>query len=169
MMVSGGVFMRFTYSSIPENAEQLRALSNFSLREPHSTAALFLLTLCRYVQDEPSGIEMINLLKGPVSLSKYEQTFLRDRLGDKRYLPFAYFEGATPANNYTPSLPLTIEVEDDPLPQLQSDYTRVFLHTTGADSKRSVTLRRKGEEYFLWDYPAIVSGIRLPAAEDPWA
>ena len=48
---------------------------------------------------------------------------------------------------------------------------KVRLNSSGADSPRLVTLRRKasGDTWYLWDYPAIVTGIRLPAEEDPWA
>ena len=32
-------------------------------------------------------------------------------------------------------------------------------------------LRQKGStgEWFLWEYSSVLSGIRIPAAEDPWA
>ena len=45
---------------------------------------------------------------------------------------------------------------------------RLFLRTPGADSPRPIRLRRKGDQWFIWDYPGILSGIRIPAKEDPW-
>ena len=48
---------------------------------------------------------------------------------------------------------------------------RVFLKTAGADSPRPMKLRQKAStgQWFLWDYSSILSGIRIPAAQDPWA
>ena len=96
--------------------------------------------------------------------------FLRDRLRDKKYLPKAYFEGATPENNYTPDEPFVLKVLPDPRPQdMEEGYLRVYLQTTGADSTRPLKLRQKDGSWYLWEYSSILSGIRIPSAEDPWA
>jgi len=46
---------------------------------------------------------------------------------------------------------------------------RVRMTSSGADTPRLVVLRRKesGSEWFVWEYPGIVSGIRVPKAENP--
>ena len=96
----------------------------------------------------------------------------RDRLRGKSYLPLAYFEGATPENGYQPQVPYALNVLADPRPQdLEPGYLRVFLKTAGADSPRPMKLRQKAStgEWFLWEYSSILSGIRIPAAEDPWS
>lgn len=161
--------MQFTFSKIPDTVEEFKSMPNFSLKNPHSTAALFLIALCKYVDNKQIGIDMINVLKGPAPLSKHDEQFLRDRLMDKLYLPFSYFDGATPANNYTPNKPLILNTYDDTIGTQQEGYERVFVSTPGADSKRYIQLRKKGDEFFLWDYPGILSGIRIPAKDDPWA
>ena len=53
----------------------------------------------------------------------------------------------------------------------QCEDLRVFLKTAGADSPRPMKLRQKGStgEWFLWEYSSVLSGIRVPASEDPWA
>ena len=28
--------------------------------------------------------------------------------------------------------------------------------------------KAKGNQWFLWEYSSILSGVRIPAAEDPW-
>ena len=114
----------------------------------------------------------MNLLRGPKPMTPYDCQFLRDRLRGKVYLPLAYFEGATPENGYQPCMPYTLNVLADPRPQdIESGYMRVFLKTSGADSPRPMKLRQKAStgEWFLWEYSSILSGIRIPAAEDPWA
>ena len=69
-------------------------------------------------------------------------------------------------------VPYTLNVLADPRPQdIEPGYMRVFLKTSGADSPRPMKLRQKAStgEWFLWEYSSILSGIRIPAAEDPWA
>lgn len=161
--------MKFVFNRIPQTVEEFKSMENFSLKTPHNTVALLMLALCRYIEDPQVGIEMINVLKGPEPLSYHDVKFHEDRLRDKPYLPKSYFEGATPANNYTPNQPLTIEVFDDPIHLAQPPYTRLFVASGGADSKRPVQCRSKGEDYFIWDYPGLLSGIRKPAEQDPWA
>ena len=63
-----------------------------------------------------------------------------------------------------------LNVLDDPRPQdIEPGYLRVYLRTAGADSPRPMRLRKKGENWYLWEYSSILTGIRMPAAEDPWA
>ena len=103
-------------------------------------------------------------------MTGYDTQFLRDRLRGKTYLPLAYFEGATPQNNYTPSRPYVLQVLPDPRPQdMEPGYLRVYLKTAGADAPRPVKLRQKGSNWYLWEYSSVLSGIRIPAQDDPWA
>lgn len=112
----------------------------------------------------------MNLLRGPRQMTSYDVQFLRDRLRGKDYLPLAYFDGATPQNGYTPSQPYVLNVLPDPRPgDVEAGYLRLFLKTAGADSPRPIRLRQKGEQWFLWEYSSILSGIRVPAEQDPWA
>ena len=87
-------------------------------------------------------------------------------------LPLAYFAGATPQNSYVPTQPYVLNVLADPRPQdIEPGYLRVFIATPGADSPRPIKLRQKPStgEWFLWEYSSPLSGIRIPAAQDPWA
>jgi len=163
--------MNIVFDKLPETLEEFQALPQFDLTVPENTCALFIAALHLYVKNRNDGIAAINMLRGPRTMSPMEVQFIRDRLMDKTYLPLAYFEGATPANNYTPSVPYTLCVSPDPRPQdiLDEGYFRRYLRTAGADSPRAIMLRKKGSEYFLWEYPAIVMGIRVPACDDPWA
>lgn len=159
--------MQITYQSLPANIAEF---TSADLSRPEATCALFLAALLLFDQDKDAGTEAMNVLRGPRPLSGYDVQFLRDRLRGKSYLPLAYFEGATPQNNYTPSKPYTLQVLPDPRPQnIEPGYLRVFLKTTGADSPRPMKLRQKGENWYLWEYSSILSGIRIPEQEDPWA
>lgn len=72
------------------------------------------------------------------------------------------------ANNYTPSEPFTITVSADPHSYDQEGYVKLFIRSGGADSPRPIVLRQKGEQWFLWQQ-LLMSAIRTPAAQDPWA
>ena len=162
--------MKITVLSVPTTSEEFSALPQNDLSKPENTCVMFLLALALYLKDSDAGVAALNTLRGPRPLSNYDIQFLRDRLCGKSYLPLAYFDGATPANNYVPSTPLTLEVIADSRPQdVEEGYLRLFLKTTGADSPRPIKLRQKGDSWYLWEYSSILSGIRIPSAEDAWA
>ena len=161
--------MKITVSSVPTTSEEFSALPQNDLSKPENTCAMFLLALALYLKDSDAGVAALNTLRGPRPLSNYDIQFLRDRLRGKSYLPLAYFDGATPANNYVPSNPLTLEVIADSRPQdIEEGYLRLFLKTTGAGSPRPIKLRQKGDSWYLWEYSSILSGIRIPSEADAW-
>lgn len=89
---------------------------------------------------------------------------------NKKYLPLAYFDGATPENGYGPTQPYVLNFYPDQRPQdCEEGYMRLFLKTAGADADRPIKLRQKGDNWYLWEYSSILTGIRVPAEEDPWA
>ena len=163
--------MAITFSVIPESADEFAQLAQDLMKSPEGTAALLILALKIYVGDRDLGLEVLDFLHGPRPLSVRDKQFIRDRMMDKPYLPDSYFAGARPDNNYTADLPLLIEPMPDPIPAESGEFARIRLVSSGADSPRIVTLRRKtsGDTWYLWDYPAIVTGIRIPAKEDPWS
>lgn len=158
----------FRFSAIPGNAAQLRALPEAALTSPFQTAALTALALCRYETDPAATVELLNFLKGPQPMSPFEVQFLRDRLSGKGYVARSYFAGASPANNYTPALPYAVTVFDGPYSYQNDGYAKLMLRSSGADSPREIMLRRKGEQWFLWEN-YLLPDIRVPAALDPWA
>lgn len=104
----------FTFTSLPESLAEMQALPEASLDTPFKTAALTVLALCAYAADKNIGIEMLNWLRGPRPLNGQEISFLNDRFRDgKTYLPFTYFAGSTPDNNYTPAEPYKIIIESN--------------------------------------------------------
>jgi len=96
----------FTFTSLPESLAQMQALPEAALSDPFQTAALTVCALCVYAADKDIGTEMLNWLRGPRPLSPYDISFLNDRFRDGHHVPFSYFAGATPDNDYTPSQPL---------------------------------------------------------------
>ena len=142
----------FLFPALPESLAELQALPEASLSSPFQTAALTVCALCAYAADRNTGIEMLNWLRGPRPLNGQDISFLNDRFrGGKTYLPFSYFEGAAPENNYTPREPFTLSIESNHISAAEQGYMKLFIPCGGADSPRPIKLRMKGDgRWFLW-------------------
>ena len=162
--------MRFTFNQLPTNVSELQNISEATLDTPFKTAALTMLALCQYEKDSAATIEMLNFLKGPENVSEYEKQFIKERLKDKQYKVLSFFDGATPENGYTPSVPYTIEVTDNPYSYPDDNWATMFVKSSGADSPRQIKLRKKPStgQWFLNDIQCL-SDIKVPANLDPWA
>ena len=163
----------FTFAALPESLAELQALPEASLDSPFKAAALTVLAICAYVADQQIGLEMLDYLRGPRPLSAYDKSFLKDRLMDKnnQFIPFSYFKGAKPENDYTPSEPLTLVISSNSYSFKDEEgahYATLQLTSGGADSPRPVTLRQKGNQWMLWEQQLFV-GIRKARSLDEWA
>lgn len=162
---------RFTFISLPESLAEMQALPEAALDTPYKTAALTVLALCAYAADRNIGTEMLNWLRGPRPLNGQEISFLNDRFRDgKTYLPFTYFVGSTPDNDYTPVQPYTIIIESNHVSNAEAGYMKLFIPCGGADAPRPIKLRLRGSDgkWFLWEQ-YLLTGVRTPKAADPWA
>ena len=161
---------RFVFNTLPTNEAELQALPEFALDTPYKTAALVLAVLCNYDKDADATFAMLNVLKGPEEVSVFEKQFIKDRLDGKQYKVFSFFEGASVENNYTPALPLAVNVSSNPYSFTNENWAVMHVQSAGADSLRQIKLRKKPStgQWFLNEIQCL-SDIRTPAAEDPWA
>ena len=159
----------FTFTALPESLAEMQALPEAAMDTPFKTAALTVCALCAYAADKSAGTEMLNFLRGPRPLSNHDISFLNDRFSDGHHVPFSYFKGAVPANNYTPDTPFTITVTSGPYSDANEGYKKLYIASGGADSPREIVLRKLGDgRWMLWDQFLLVS-IRKPKSDDPWA
>lgn len=160
----------FVFEALPDSLTAMQALPEAVLDDPYKTAALTVCALCAYAKDKTAGIEMLNWLRGPRPLGGVELSFLTDRFRDgKTYVPFSYFKGAVPENDYTPDKPFTLTVESNLYSDANEGYKKLFVRSGGADHPREIVLRMKGDgTWLLWDQMILV-GIREPKSADPWA
>ena len=160
----------FTFARLPESVDELKALPEATLDDPYKTAALTVCALCAYAAASDIGKEMLNFLKGPSPLSPYEIGFLNDRFRDGKHIPFSYFSGAAPENNYTPAEPFSVTVFSNPYSFQNENRATLYLTSGGADNPRQIKLRLKPSEgkWYL-EEQMIMVGIRTPKADDPWA
>lgn len=155
----------FTFNSVPANVSDVKASTDV-----FETAAQVVAVLCNYKNDAQATIDMLNVLKGPSPMSQYEIQFLRDRLAGKEYKPYSFFAGATPDNEYTPAMPLSITVKDNPYSYAEENYATLWVTSSGADNDRQIKLRKKpstGEWFLVEEF--LLADIRIPTSQDPWA
>ena len=144
---------------------------------PYNVAALFVNIACSYnPNDDTNFIEMLQYLMGenqPISALMRQQ--IKDRMTQNDKYPFigkSYFKGATPNNDYTPSIPYEIEVTENDYSRQEEGYVRLFLKSGGADSPRPITVRlAKDGNYYIWSdsFMGILSDIRPLESSNPWA
>ena len=158
-----------SFPAVPESYDEFVSLPEAKMETPFETAAMTVLALCVYPKDRELSIKMLNYLRGPRPLSGMDINFIRDRFMDKDYVPCSYFEGAVPGNDYTPDKPYKITVSDNPYSYENKGYAKVFVKSGGADSPREIVLREaKDGKWYLWDQ-FILSDVRKPESENPWA
>ena len=160
---------KIVFSALPDTFEEFVALPEAKMSTPFDTAAMTVLAFCFYPENKDLSLRMLDFLKGPQPLSPMDKQFIRDRFMDKDYVPRSYFDGATPENNYLPSEPYTITVSSNPYSYQNEGYATLYIKSGGADSPRSVQLRKaKDGKWYLWEQ-FILADIRKPESENPWA
>ena len=160
---------KIVFASLPTSLEEFKALPQAAMSTPFETAAMTVLAFCYYPQNKELSLQMVDFLKGPRPLSGVEKSFISDRFRDSDYIPRSYFEGSTPQNDYTPSEPYTIVVSESPYSYQNENYATLYITSGGADSPRSVQMRKaKDGKWYLWEQFILV-GIRQPDSVDPWA
>lgn len=153
------------FETLPRSVDELRALPQSSMKNPFEVAALVVAVLCRYEESQQDALDMLNVLRGARPISPYDIQFLRDRLAGKSYIPLSYFAGATPENGYKPDVPYSVTVSDNAYSYADSGFVKLDIRSGGADSPRQVQLRRKGEQWYLWEN-FLMADIRRPEGTD---
>lgn len=154
-----------TLGSLPQSAAEVGPKDN-----PYEVAAETVAAFIRYTEDKNEGEAMLNKLKGPEPLNPYGKQFLRDRLVGKEYVARSYIMGTSPQNKYTMEPPYKVEVIAGPYSFNEANYAKLFLKSSGADSMRPITLRKKPStgEWFLWTYEGVLADIRQPVGTSGW-
>lgn len=162
--------MDIVFDKLPQSLEEMKNCEYGSLEKPEYTAALFIVAMTHYTNNPDMALEMVDFLNGPANVSPYDRQFLNDRMRDKEYLPWSFFKGATPDNDYEPSIPYTIKVEKNPHSEIKPDYVKLFIASGGADSPRPIELKLKPStnQWFMVNQ-LLLSGIRIPKSKDEWA
>ena len=161
--------MTITFDRLPKNLAELQALPFASLNEPEYGAALFVAAMMHYSENKEETFEMLDFLNGPYEVTEFQKQFIADRMADGDHVVRSFFNGTSPDNDYTPSMPYTIETERG-FEQEIDGRMRILLTSSGADSKRFITMRHKPStnQWFV-EEQMILGMIRTSKSADPWA
>lgn len=176
----------YTFTTIPTNAEELKQYDITTADGRYKTMALLILAYRTWTPTNPTDCEeMISYLNNK-EMTQYYKNFLRDRMkadNGYKYLGNSYLNGATPANNYTPSKPISITLRQDTLPgkgnsisedipyfeptQTTPAIYRSFTDFAGSDSSRWICTYKhsKTGKWYIWDqsWHDLLTRIKQPA------
>ena len=160
---------KITFSQIPKTLDQFLSLPQSAMSTPYDTAALSVLALSVYPENKELALKMLEALRGPRPLSNMDKQFIADRFRGKEYLMRSYFDGSSPENDYTPSVPYSVTVSVNQYSYQENGFAKLFVACSGADSPRPVQLRKaKDGKWYLWEQ-FLLTGIRQPESQNPWA
>lgn len=163
--------MDIVFEKLPVNLEEMKNCEYATLEKPEYAAALFIVAMKVYPANKDEALSMVQFLMGPQELKAYDKQALRDRMARKAdYIANSFFNGATPENDYTPSEPYTIAVNENPYSYVNEGYAKLFIKSGGADRPSPIIMRHKPStnQWFLSEQ-LLLSNIRQPKSADPWA
>lgn len=166
--------MIITFQNYIKTAEELKQMD---ITSPFNTAALTVHALCTYNPENPDTcIDMLQVLFGEAQpISNLMKSQIKDRMtqNDKwGFIGKSYFMGATNENEYTPSLPLQIEIQENPYSYQNEGFAILYLKSSGADNLRPITFRKmKNGNWVIWSdtIMGLLTDIRKPESQNPWA
>jgi len=177
---------RYTFSSLPENAEEL---AQYSADTPYKAMAILAAAFRTWTPEDHSVCEqMLDLLtdtrvKKPDSEENYKFSeykvwtdFLTARMQQNtkyRFIGNAYFDGAAPDNDYTPSEPFSITMRESTYPptpatETTPELTQVLIKIAGDDSERNAKFYQDDEgNWRIWstDWQGLLSDVQTPECD----
>ena len=167
-----------TFHELPTDFDIFINIAESTLNLPERVAALFILALRIYAVDSELGLEMLSYLRHQESLEPEEiRNLLEEPLKKSRFIPLAYFKGATPQNSYTPEEPYIITVKADSKRSLKRKYKTLYIGCPGAGVYRPITLvkvkKRKvknkrllGNPWFVEEYASLTLPVPDPIQKE---
>ena len=166
--------MIVTVQSINITKDEIKSLDRTN---PNNVVASFIQTITEYNPKSPETfLEKLQILVGDMQpLSEMMKQNIKDRMtqNDKyNYIGKSYFVGATPENDYTPSTPYKIEVEENPYSKVEEGLLKLFVKSGGSDSPRPIMVRlAKDGNYYVWSdsFMGLLADIKPLESTNPWA
>lgn len=157
----------FVFDALPSSVSEMRATSVYGENSPFAVAALTVAALCSFSHSRQNVFLMLDDLNGNHIFTAANENFLSEKLAAERgghgYLPFSYFDGASPENAYEPSRPYKITVCANETSYAQEGYARLFVKSSGDIAERSVTLRRGVDgKWFVAEFYSLLNDIAVP-------
>jgi len=164
-----------TFNTQPTNIDEFVQLRNQYANTPEGGAAIMLLALKIYAQDEVFGrqclvvaIDRNYLSKGNdykgFTVSASSMSLIKSQIAQNNKIPSSYIQGGTPENDYTVSLPFVYtfgRIDDN------GETSKVFVKCYGADSDRPMSFRKNNKG--LWkctNWSSVIVGIKKKPIDD---
>ena len=151
----------YTFSTIPTNVEELKQYNISGDDGRYKVLALYVMSLRTWKPENQTDCEeMIGYLCNK-QLSVYEKQRLAEQMKKSKqylYLGNAFLNGATPANDYTPSQPYSITLTQDSVvdedqiyipanPSIPSpDQYRAFIYCKASDSGKWIDVYKSSKD-----------------------
>lgn len=165
---------------LPQSVEAFIALRDRVAEMPQGGAAMMVVALLMYVEDENVGrqclaiaVDREKLSEGPRGYEGWQLRasdiwLLHSQIKDKPYIARSYVEGAMPDNGYRlPEPPYVFEFSDNPHSGNPETGTyKVFITSSGASSPRPVTVKRNDEGIWkTYEWSTLIVGVQEPDEE----
>jgi hypothetical protein len=165
---------------LPRSVEAFIALRDRVAQVPQGGAAMMVVALLVYVEDEDLGRQCLAITVDREKLSEgpkgYEGQQLRasdiwllhSQIRDKPYIARSYVKGAMPDNGYQlPESSYIFEFSDNPHSGDPERGTyKVFVKSSGASSPRPVTVKRNDEGIWkAYEWSTLIVGVQEPDEE----
>ncbi len=152
-------------------------LENMDRTSPYQVVGAFVRLLTTYQPNkEEEFYDLLQTLQGDFQpLSALMKQNIKDRMlqNDKySYIGKSYFKGATPSNDYTPSIPYELEITENDYSDVEEGIKKLFVKSGGADSPRGIMVRlAKDGNYYVWSdsFMGLLADIRGLESNNPWA
>ena len=160
---------------MPKTVEEFTAWRDKVATEPEGGAAVYVVALATYAEDEDLGLQFLtialdqaHLVPGTKGLKGRQPKAIavqrwKERIGRKPYVARSYFQGTSPENGYklgSGALEISYtEVRDE-----GGNRAKVFVVSTGADSARPIMLQQNNRGLWkAWEWRPPEVGCRKPA------
>jgi hypothetical protein len=165
---------------IPHTLAKFLELRNQIAAKPQGAVVMMLVAMRIYQQYPVEGMKcltaactsplVVTATTNPGAYEGYVMgniSELKLKLESLSYLPFVYYQGASPSNKYTPSAPPYVtEMLVNQYSYIESNdgstRIKVFVKTLGADSPRPVTVRKIGDYYRITEYSSLYLAPKPP-------
>lgn len=164
----------FDVPALPASVEEFLTLRGDLATTPHGGAVVYTVALVTYARDQELGLQMLTIAmdgselqdggvyKGKTPSHRRLQE-LKERIAARPYVARSYIQGTSPENQYQiPDASLQVKIREQPR-DVGEDRAKVFVHSTGADSPRPITLLKNNRG--LWkakNFGSLDLGVRPP-------
>ncbi len=150
---------------IPKTQEEFQALLLEQIATPWGSAAMFIVALNIFVQDQELGQTCLDMVRlgEPITQAELENVF-QMMANQYPFVARSYIAGTTPKNGYTvPQGDWVIYIKITDEKSLRRKSKTVYVGCSGTGSYRPITLASKPPRFVRKRF-----GIKIDYEDDPW-